>query len=89
MSARCGGKMNKEEVFNKVKEIIISQLGVSEAAVTPEATFLEDLGADSLDIVSFMLELEETFGLEIPDEEVEKVEKVSDIVNYIMTNLEE
>lgn len=81
--------MSKEEIFDKVKEVIINQLGVSEASVTPEATFLEDLGADSLDIVAFMLELEETFGIEIPDEEVEKVEKVKDIVEYISKNNEE
>lgn len=81
--------MNKEEIFNKVKEVIINQLGVSESSVTPDATFLEDLGADSLDIVSFMLELEETFGMEIPDEEVEKVEKVNDIVEYIENKLED
>lgn len=81
--------MSKEEIFDKVKEVIINQLGVSEASVTPEATFLEDLGADSLDIVAFMLELEETFGIEIPDEEVEKVEKVKDIVEYIAKNNEE
>lgn len=78
--------MSKEEIFDKVKEVIINQLGVSEASVTPDATFLEDLGADSLDIVAFMLELEETFGIEIPDEEVEKVEKVKDIVEYIYSN---
>lgn len=81
--------MNKEEIFNKVKELIVKQLGVSESSVTMDATFLEDLGADSLDIVSFMLELEENFGIEIPDEEVEKVEKVSDIVDYIAENSEE
>lgn len=70
-------------VFDKVKAIIVDQLGVDEDAVTMESSFLEDLGADSLDIVELIMALEEEFDLEIPDEEAEKITTVGDAVNYI------
>lgn len=75
--------MGTEEIFEKVKNVIVEQLGVSEEAVTNEATFLDDLGADSLDIVELIMALEEAFDIEIPDEEVEKAITVKDVVDYI------
>jgi acyl carrier protein len=77
---------DKEAVFAKVKEIIVDQLGVEAEEVTPEAHFIEDLGADSLDIVELVMALEEEFGLEIPDEEAEKISTVNDAVEYIREN---
>ena len=75
--------MSSEEVFEKVKNIIVEQLGVSETAVTPEASFIDDLGADSLDIVELVMSLEEAFDIEIPDTEAEKIVTVGDVVKYI------
>ena len=75
--------MNSEEVFEKVKKIIVEQLGVSETSVTMEASFIDDLGADSLDIVELIMALEEEFDIEIPDSDAEKVVAVSDVVEYI------
>ncbi|HIV02917.1 MAG TPA: acyl carrier protein [Candidatus Aphodoplasma excrementigallinarum] len=73
-------------VFDKVKAIIVDQLGVEEDAVKMEASFLDDLGADSLDIVELIMALEEEFDIEIPDEEAEKITTVGDAVNYISAN---
>jgi acyl carrier protein len=67
----------------KVKKIIVDQLGVDAAEVTPEASFIEDLGADSLDTVELVMALEEEFGIEIPDEEAEKIMTVKHAVEYI------
>ena len=71
------------DIFAKVKEITIDQLGVDEEAVTMEAAFVNDLEADSLDMVELMMALEEEFDTEIPDEEAEKISTVGDAVNYI------
>lgn len=79
--------MNTEEVFEKVKEIIVEQLGVAEASVTMEASFIDDLGADSLDIVELVMALEEEFDIEIPDADAEKVTTVGDVVDYIKENV--
>ncbi|MEM7349709.1 MAG: acyl carrier protein [Acidobacteriota bacterium] len=68
---------------DKVKSIIAEQLGVEATEVTPEASFTDDLGADSLDIVELVMAFEEEFGLEIPDEDAEKIVKVNDAVSYI------
>ena len=75
--------MTSEEIFDKVKEIIIEQLGVAETAVTMEASFIDDLGADSLDIVELIMALEERFDTEIPDEDAEKIVTIGDVVDYI------
>ena len=75
--------MSSEEVFEKVKEIIVEQLGVAEATVTLEASFIDDLGADSLDIVELIMALEEEFDIEIPDSDAEKVVTEGDGVDYI------
>ncbi|MGI6050473.1 MAG: acyl carrier protein [Acetivibrionales bacterium] len=70
-------------VFDKVKDIIVEQLGVDEEEVKMEASFIDDLGADSLDIVELIMALEEEFDLEIPDKEAEKIATVGDAVEYI------
>lgn len=75
--------MSEDALYQKVKDIIVNQLGVEEDDVTPEASFLDDLGADSLDIVELIMALEEEFDLEIPDEDAEKIATVGDAVNYI------
>ena len=79
--------MSSEEIFDKVKEIIIEQLGVTESSITMEASFIDDLGADSLDIVELVMALEEEFDIEIPDADAEKVVTVGDVVDYIKENV--
>ena len=79
--------MGTEEVFEKIKAIIVEQLGVSETAVTMDASFIDDLGADSLDIVELVMALEEEFDIEIPDADAEKVVTVGDVVEYIKENV--
>ncbi len=70
-------------VETKVKKIIVDQLGVKEEDVTPEASFVDDLGADSLDTVEMVMAFEEEFGIEIPDEDAEKIRTVQDAIDYI------
>ena len=79
--------MSSEEIFEKVKGIIVEQLGVADTSVTMEATFIDDLGADSLDIVELVMALEEEFDIEIPDNDAEKVVTVGDVVDYIKDNV--
>jgi len=69
--------------FERLKKIIVEQLGVDEEEVSPQASFVEDLNADSLDLVELIMSLEEEFGMEISDEDAEKIQKVSDAVEYI------
>jgi len=72
-----------EEITERVKAIIVEQLGVGVEEVTPEASFIEDLGADSLDIVELIMALEEEYDIEIPDEDAEKIQTVKDVIAYI------
>lgn len=72
--------------FDRVKAVIVDQLGVDESQVTMDAYFVDDLGADSLDIVELIMGLETEFDIEIPDEEAEKISTVGDAVNYIKDN---
>ena len=76
------------DVEAKVKEIIIDKLGVEESQITPDASFTNDLGADSLDIVELVMGFETEFDLSIPDEDAEKISTVGDAVNYIKEKLE-
>jgi acyl carrier protein len=73
----------EKSIEQKVKEIIVEQLGVREDQVTPDAKFIEDLGADSLDTVELVMALEEEFGKEIPEEEAEKLQSVGDVIKYV------
>ena len=79
--------MGSEELFEKVKGIIVDQLGVTDTSVTMEASFIDDLGADSLDIVELIMALEEEFDIEIPDADAEKVVTVGDVVDYIKDHI--
>ena len=76
-------------VADKVKKIVVDQLGVSEDQVTPEAKFIEDLGADSLDQVELVMALEEEFGSDIPDEDAEKLTTVGDAIAYVESKSQE
>ena len=78
--------MEQDEIFAKIKEVIVDQLTVEEDDVTMEAAFIDDLGADSLDIVELVMALEETFGVSIPDEDAEGIKTVGDAVSYISSN---
>jgi acyl carrier protein len=78
--------MAEKTIEQRVKDIIVDQLGVNADQVTPEAKFIEDLGADSLDTVELIMALEEEFSLEVPDEEAEKLQSVGDVIKYIEEN---
>ena len=73
-------------VGDKVKSIIVEQLGVDEEEVTPDASFVDDLGADSLDTVELVMAFEEEFGIEIPDDAAEKIQTVGDAIGFIKSN---
>ncbi|HIT83444.1 MAG TPA: acyl carrier protein [Candidatus Avibacteroides faecavium] len=75
------------EIESKVKAIIVEKLGVEESAVTPEANFINDLGADSLDTVELIMEFEKAFGISIPDDQAESIKTVGDAVSYIENNM--
>jgi acyl carrier protein len=79
--------MEHEEIFDKVKEVIVEQLNVEEDDVTEDAAFVDDLGADSLDIVELVMALEEQFGISIPDDQAEKIKTVNDAVSFIAENI--
>jgi acyl carrier protein len=83
LQRRGAGIMADPEIEAKVKQIIIDELGVDENEVTPNARFIDDLGADSLDTVELVMRFEEEFGIEIPDEDAEKIQSVRDAYNYI------
>ena len=78
--------MTATNIEAKVKSIIADQLGVGEDEIKPESSFIEDLGADSLDIVELVMAMEEEFEVEIPDEEAENIKTVGDAINYINTH---
>ena len=77
---------SREEIYERVKEVLSEQLGIEEAEVTEEANFQEDLDADSLDLVELIMELEDQFGVKIPDEEAQGIKTVNQAVDYIMEN---
>jgi len=79
--------MDVKEIEQKVKDIIVEQLGVEESEVTPEASFIDDLGADSLDTVELVMAFEEAFDIEIPDEDAEKISTVGDAIEYVKGKL--
>ncbi len=81
--------MDVKEVEAKIKEIIVEQLNVDESEVTPEASFIDDLGADSLDTVELVMAIEEAFDIEIPDEDAEKIRTVKDAIDYVVKKLQE
>jgi len=75
--------MADANTFERLKKLIVELLEVDETKVVPEASFVDDLGADSLDLIEFITAAEDTFGIEIPDEDAEKIQTVQDAVNYI------
>jgi acyl carrier protein len=79
--------LTEQEVFEKVKSVVVEQLSVSPSEVTKEASFVDDLGADSLDTVELVMALEEAFDTEIPDEDAEKLTTVGSAVTYIISHL--
>ena len=79
--------MNPDAIFEKVKEVIMDQLAVEDDAIKMETSFIDDLGADSLDIVELVMALEEEFDMEIPDADAEKVVTVGDVVDYIKDSI--
>ena len=78
--------MNPDAILEKVKEVIIEQLGVEDESIKMDTSFIDDLGADSLDIVELIMALEEEFDMQIPDSEAEKIATVNDVVEYIKNN---
>ncbi|HEY5431846.1 MAG TPA: acyl carrier protein [Coriobacteriia bacterium] len=78
--------MDHDELYEKVKAVIVDQLGVEEDDINEDAAFVDDLGADSLDIVELVMALEEEFGVSIPDEQAEKIKTVGDAVDFITEN---
>jgi len=86
LSRGATDSMADKNVEDKVKQIIVEQLGVDEGEVTPNASFVDDLGADSLDTVELVMAFEEAFDIEIPDEDAEKIKTVKDAIDYIGAN---
>lgn len=78
--------MDEAKAFEEIKKVVAEQLGVAETEITREASFVDDLGADSLDTVELVMALEEAFGMEIPDEEAEKIKTVGNTVSYVMAH---
>lgn len=78
--------MDEQQVFEQVKKVVVEQLGVSESEISREASYVDDLGADSLDTVELVMALEEAFSTEIPDEDAEKIKTIGDTVGYIISH---
>ncbi|MER3413997.1 MAG: acyl carrier protein [Armatimonadota bacterium] len=81
--------MDRNEIFEKVKKAVVEQLDVREEEITEESTFVQDLGADSLEVVEIVMALEEAFNIEIPDDEVDQIKTVGDAVQFIESKLKE
>ena len=79
--------MDEAQIFEQVKKVVVEQLGVSEAEIKKESSFVDDLGADSLDTVELVMALEEAFSIEIPDEDAEKIKSIGDTVTYIVSHV--
>jgi len=75
--------MDEQKIYDDIKKVVIEQLGVSEAEIKKESSFVDDLGADSLDTVELVMALEEAFSIEIPDEDAEKIKTIGDTINYV------
>ena len=78
--------VNRDQIPNKVKDLIVQSLGVNASEITLDSSFIDDLGADSLDIVELVMLIEKEFGIEIPDEDAEKISTVQDAVDYIVNH---
>ncbi|MFC1571428.1 acyl carrier protein [Candidatus Margulisiibacteriota bacterium] len=78
--------MNEQQVLEQVKKVVVEQLGVSDAEIKKESSYVDDLGADSLDTVELVMALEESFSTEIPDEDAEKIKTIGDTVSYIISH---
>lgn len=78
--------MDENQIFEAVKKVVVEQLGVSDSEVKKESSFVDDLGADSLDTVELVMALEENFSIEIPDEDAEKIKTVGDTISYVMAH---
>jgi acyl carrier protein len=81
--------MSEKSIEDRVKDIIVKDLGVNPEQVTPEAKFIEDLGADSLDTVELVMAIEQELSVEVPDEDAEKLEKVGDVIRYVEDKLQQ
>jgi acyl carrier protein len=81
------GEKGMASIEDKVKSIIVDQLGVNESEVTPAASFVDDLGADSLDTIELVMAFEEAFSIEIPDEDAEKIKTVKDAIDYVASHV--
>ncbi len=81
--------MSEKSIEDRVKDIIVKELGVNPEQVTPEAKFIEDLGADSLDTVELVMAIEQELSVEVPDEDAEKLEKVGDVIRYVEDKLQQ
>jgi acyl carrier protein len=80
-------KLTEKDVFERLKKLIVELLEIDEAEVVPEASFMDDLNADSLDLIEFITATEDTFGIEISDEDAEKIQTVQDAVDYIKSKI--